>query len=88
MDVLKQYLMQQITESSCRSLGGFTSTTGASQTAVADDFRVHHECRTAFFELVCDHTMAALFLDEYAPVKSSPGGAAAAPSESVRTKAA
>jgi len=74
VDMLKQYLMQQITESSCRSLGGFTSTTGASQRAVADDFRVHHECRTAFFALICDHNMAALFLDDYAPVKSSPVG--------------
>ncbi|MBM4179765.1 MAG: hypothetical protein FJ211_10625 [Ignavibacteria bacterium] len=86
VDMLKQYLMQQITESSCRSWGGFTSTTGASQRAAADDFRVHHECRAAFFALICDHNMAALFLNDYAPVSQVfAGEAAAAPCEGVRT---
>jgi len=67
VDMLKQYFMRQITESNCRSWGGFTSTRGGSQRAVADNFRVHHDYRTAFFDLVCDPIVAAEFLDNYAP---------------------
>ena len=68
VDMLKQYLMQQITESSCLNFGDFTVTVGASQMVDQQDFRVTRESQSAFFDLVCDHTMATQFLATYAPV--------------------
>ena len=67
VDMLKQYFMRQITESNCRNWVGFASTRGGSQIAVADNFRVHQDYRTLFFELVCNHIVAEAFLDNYVP---------------------
>ena len=68
VDMLKQYLMHQITESSCRNFGDYTDTVGASRTVAQQDFRFSREYQTAFSGLTCDHTMANHFLANYPPV--------------------
>ena len=68
VDMLKQYLMHQITESSCLNLGEFTSTVGAAQVGLQQDFRVTSAGQSSFFNLVCNHKAATEFLANYAPV--------------------
>lgn len=68
VDMLKQFFMRQITESSCLGLGDFTSPAGASSDNMPTEFKVHDERRPDFFRLICDHGQAELFLNEYAPV--------------------
>jgi hypothetical protein len=50
VDMLRQFLMRQITESRCKKLGDFTLTPGsqASSGPSAGEFRVHRHCRHAF----------------------------------------
>ena len=62
IDMLKQYLMHQITEASCLSLGSFAID-------AVDAFQVHPDKREAFFELICSVQSAVSFLDSYAPVE-------------------
>jgi len=68
VDMLKQYLMHQITESSCLNLGEFTFTVGAAQVGLQQDFRVTRAGQSSFFNLVCNHKAATEFLANYAPV--------------------
>ena len=68
VDMLKQYLMQQITESRYRNFGDFMVTVGAPQMVDQQDFRLTCESQSAFFNLACDYTMATQFLANYVPV--------------------
>ena len=61
IDMLKQYLMHQITEASCAGWGSFGA--GVSQT-----FQVHPEKRAEFFALICSGDKARSFLNGYAPI--------------------
>lgn len=65
IDMLKQFLMHQITESSCRGHGVLVDVGASSDSAV---FQVIPEHRSSFFELVCDAQAAQSFLNCYAPV--------------------
>lgn len=65
IDMLKQFLMHQITESSCQGHGDFVDAGAGSDAAV---FQVSPEQRSSFFSLVCDAQAAQSFLDCYAPV--------------------
>jgi hypothetical protein len=65
IDMLKQFLMHQITESSCRGHGDLVDAGAGSDSAV---FQVSPEQRPAFFTLVCNAQAAQSFLDCYAPV--------------------
>ena len=64
IDMLKQFLMSQITEASVHGIG----TSGS-----AKDFRVPAESRNAFFRLICDSQCATMFLDAYASVAPAGG---------------
>ena len=78
--MLKQFLMHQITESSCVGLGDFTLSTtrrptasgGSASVATASarqaDFLVRANQRADFFSLICDTQQSDSFLDTYAPV--------------------
>lgn len=68
VDMLKQYLMRQITESSVLGYGDFSRPPGASSME-PEEFQVRSECCGDFFTLVCDPERAAGFLDSYAPVQ-------------------
>ena len=61
IDMLKQFLMHQITDASCKGLGEFTA-------GGAKNFQVHAERRAAFFALINDRQGAERFLKDYAPV--------------------
>lgn len=65
IDMLKQFLMHQITESSCRGHGALVDVGAGSDSAV---FQVIPEHLSSFFSLVCDAQAAQSFLDCYAPV--------------------
>ena len=65
IDMLKQFLMHQITESSCRGHGVLVDVGAGSDSAV---FQVIPEHRSSFFSLVCDAQAAQSFLNCYAPV--------------------
>lgn len=64
VDMLKQYLMHQITEASCMGLG----VDKESLVGIGAGFQVLPERLAQFFNLVCDWKKAGLFLDSYAPV--------------------
>ena len=61
--------MHQITESSDREFGKFTSRLEGAQPLFSSQFRVHPHRRTEFFELICGHSDARDFLEGYAPVQ-------------------
>ena len=64
IDMLKQFLMHQITEASCLGFGAFEpkgSTTNS-------EFHVHAESYLQFFVLICNKDQAKQFLDNYSPV--------------------
>ena len=65
IDMLKQYLMHQITKSSCLSHGEFVLATEHSDETV---FQVKPEHRNTFFKLICSTQLAESFLNSYAPV--------------------
>ena len=65
IDMLRQFLMHQITESSCQGHGDFVEAEVGLDAAV---FQVSPEQRALFFALVCDAQAAQSFLDCYAPV--------------------
>lgn len=62
IDMLKQFLMHQITDASCMGIGQFT-------VGSAPTFQVHPERRADFFKLICDGQSAESFLNAYAPVE-------------------
>lgn len=65
IDMLKQFLMQQITESHCENFGGFLDDRAGFD---ARAFQVTPEHLDSFFDLVCHKDTAADFLRMYAPV--------------------
>ena len=65
IDMLKQFLMHQITESSCRGHGVLVDGGASMDSAL---FQVIPEHRSSFFSLVCDVQAAQSFLNSYAPV--------------------
>lgn len=68
IDMLKQFLMRQITESKCQNLGDFLDNGSGSD---ARSFRVSQVHLDQFFNLVCDGDSAKAFLEHYAPVHVS-----------------
>ena len=68
IDILKQFLMNQITESNFRGLGHFVDGGAGSDVPV---FQVSPANLDAFFDLVCDSVSANDFLRRYAPVHVS-----------------
>jgi hypothetical protein len=68
IDILKQFLMNQIKESNFRGLGHFVDVTAGSDVPV---FQVSPANLDAFFDLVCDSVSANDFLRRYAPVHVS-----------------
>ena len=69
IDMLKQFLMHQITESSCRGHGVLVDGGASMDSAL---FQVIPEHRSSFFSLVCDVHAAHCFLSSYAPVHLEP----------------
>ena len=65
IDMLKQFLMRQITESNCQGHGDVVDVGAGPDSAV---FQVSSEKRSSFFDLICDAQAAQSFLDSYAPV--------------------
>ena len=61
IDMMKQFLMSRITESSVRGIGKFASGT-------LKNFHVPSERRNEFLDLIFDSQSAISFLDAYAPV--------------------
>ena len=68
IDMLKQFLMRQITQSSCEDHGVFVNAEDGTHASV---FQVIPEKRTCFFGLICDAQAANKFLDSYAPVNQA-----------------
>ena len=64
IDMLKQFLMHQITEASCKEMGSYTSAT--TPTCV-----IHGERRAEFFQSFCNLDSARTFLDTYSPVSAT-----------------
>ena len=61
IDMLKQFLMHQTTEASCKKMGSFTS-------ATTPTFVIHGEYRAEFIQSIFNWGSAISFLDSYSPV--------------------
>ena len=66
VDMLKQYLMHQITKASCLGIGVLLPSPSGQLGEV--ELHVSDQDRAAFMELICDPEAATKFLGEYAPV--------------------
>ena len=64
LDMVKQFLMQHITDASCKHLGTFRP----SGQGHVNEFRAHRNKYKEFFQLVCDSASAKTFLQAYSPV--------------------
>ena len=65
IDMLKQFLMHQITEASCSTLGDVVPAACAG----TNEFNVRVERKVEFFQLVCSGSAAEAFLNSYSPVQ-------------------
>ena len=61
IDMMKQFLMAQITEASVQGIGKFG-------TSIENIFQVQSERRADFFELICHKKNALRFLNTYTPI--------------------
>ena len=61
IDILKQFIMAQITEASVQGIGEF-------DTSIENIFQVQPERRADFFELICHKENALRFLNTYTPI--------------------